>query len=495
MTATTGRTLPDSVISSSTGGGLLWGTYDEEASAKSFQDAVQAWRNLGEKTTDQTVESSTSLTVSSEVQAGLADLTYNKGYDSLLREGSSSLNYMEQMLLRKMRTDANFLSCLPVSETVTEDDDLVSEHMVEITGGNQFTGGYLLDSFPDDRLPTSHNIMHGVDEEFVVTDVSDLDLITVEDSMPVANIVVEEVSDEGSETTHEDSVSVCSYPAAELKQNMIATDCHDFADSETQENDKESSGGKSSKCSSRKVSRQKNVARQTKSAGKKREKALENKQESENVNLEQDRSNRRVHLAWSNSRPYRGLDGFFLAAVDKHEEAVERNNSLGKTKTEQSDGDLLIFATSTTWNPIASQVDTASEYGVADHFDAVNPIVSNDTYHCDSESDDDESLPLYMRPSSVIQNVELRDNVDTDNEDDMKTLEDLTVELQSLSRLGEQDRTKSQQLALADEQTVITDNNDVGVDSLSETARRLDINLLMDDFEEMERKIMEGHEC
>ena len=474
-------TTSSDTSSSGGGGGLLWGNYDEEASTKSFQDAVQAWRDNGKKPTMQTVTSTC------EVQAGVAELvskTRVKGYDVLLNGGSSGLNYMEQMLLRKMRSNTPPIQLavqtpMTPTEWETSQDEVDGEATIE----SQVVGGYAFDiNSGDDISVTGHHM----EEELIVTEVSDSELVGLEDSIPAVEAIVDEVSDD-SEIIDEEAVCPPVVPTVD----NVSADTPDLKRENKQENIMEPSDGKPSSQSSRNSLQTKIVTRQTKSRRKKRSQARVSKKAEPTDSKQQTGIVNPVPMAWSQSRPYSGLGGFFLAAVNNEALEPEKNRTTDNTTLSKSDINFPLLTTTTTWKPLTSLVDGPDWGGLVD----ITHIVDPAQFRRDSDSDeDDESLPVYMRPSSVLQNRDLNEASHEDNEEDMKTLEDLALELQSLSRVEQ--KQNSPVLSVSDsDRSIQMDDDSVSVDSPGQTVRRLDIDTLMDDFEEMESKIMQGHEC
>lgn len=504
--AAVATTSSESTKSPSTGGygGLLWGNYDEEVSAKSFQEAIQAWRDSGKETTGSVAGTTTPGKTSREVQVGVAlgglvGMTQLKSCDGILNERSSSLNYMEQMLLRKMRTNTP-----PVPQAtamLSECDRSLDGLDVDAAHGSQITGGYLFDVSSVDELPPfSHGIRHCLEEELIVTEVSDSELVELDGTRPSSEAIIDEGSNDSSGADQEETVPVD--PSVLTIENSLSADSRNLTDENTSENHNEGSVEKSTGQSSKKSGKRKTVSRQTKSRGKKRDRVEENERAEASERKQQTGIAGSVPVPWTHSRPYSGLGGFFLAAVDGDElegdELEAGKNSASDDATVESADASLLFTSATMWNPLASQVDASSEGSCVDITNHVNPVLSEVSLQGNSDSgddNDDESLPVYLRPSSVLQNVGLDEINHEEDEEDMKTLDDLALELQSLSRLEEQDQRPSVVSMSDSEATDKMDEDSVLVDSPGQLARHLDIDTLMDDFEEMESKIMQGHEC
>ena len=119
-------------------------------------------------------------------------------------------------------------------------------------------------------------------------------------------------------------------------------------------------------------------------------------------------------------RPYSGLDKFFLVGKDKEGEDQDKAAAAAANK---EDSKSLWLTKTTTWNPLLSQIKLDDKV-----------IKESDS---DSDSDDG-MMPVYMRPSSVIQNVPndvVDDDEDEDGENDQLALDNLASELRSMSQL------------------------------------------------------------
>jgi hypothetical protein len=462
------------------GGGLLWGTYDEEASAKSFQDAVQAWRDSGKKPAVQMVTSTC------EVQAGVAEVvskTQLEGYDVLLNDRSSGLNYMERMLLKKMRSNTPLTQLHMAAQNSTELD--ISEEKINdetIINNSLVVGGYVFDGNSDDGISVTD--CH-IENDLIVTEVSDSELFGLEDNVPTVEAIVDEASDD-SEIVGEEAVC----PPVVAMVDTVPADASDLKTKNKQENITEPSERKPIGQSSKNSQPTKIVTRQTKSRSKKRSQEQMSKRREPRASMPQAEIVNPVPVAWSQNRPYSGLGGFFLAAVKDHEaQDSGKKGTAENTAVNECDINFPLLTKAMTWNPLTSFVDGSNFDALVD----ITHIVDPSQFQSDSDSDDgDESVPVYMRPSSVLRYTDLNETGNEDNEEDTKALETLALELQSFSCSRAEQNENSPVISVSD-----SDRSNPSIDSPGKVSvvRQLDIDTLMDDFEEMENKIMQGHEC
>eukprot|EP00118_Oscarella_pearsei_P026230 m.309652 g.309652 ORF g.309652 m.309652 type:complete len:581 (+) comp47190_c0_seq1:76-1818(+) len=406
------------------GGLLLQGTYNESASAQSFAEALQAWRQGGKGTETQSTAVTSPpgvVTSNCETQAGFdfmsaSDMSLASALETATAGG---ISYMEKLLLKRMKSNPDLLS-QPVGPSSPQLEE--NPQMREALTLSDFDE--MEDELARVFAAEQQGIFTGVSQcekrtDLVVQEVSDSEL--ERSTEMCAECIVEEVDE-----SEEDAETELTVPMA-LEEVLTE------------------------------------VKKKVKPCVRPPSRKVKPK-----LSRRKARSSKKLSSEmWAMPvQPYVGLNKFFLAGSEEDSQLDSERQKSEETLEATSSGSSL-FSPGKMWNPHQSVVGLSED---------------KSTSHCDSDSDgdSDERMPVYMRPSSVLQNVPTDGcfGCEDDGEEDREALENLAMELRSMSRLE-----------VGDEEFV---SMPIVADAAVASKFLLDPDVFMRDFEELENKLASG---